>query len=168
VKKILQPATQTVSHQPAKQPRTMAANGRRSIWTSLLKSRRCAGQNTVDQLASQPKDNGAISLQLNIPFAEGNYQDIAKLHIASEGAAAHDELINPAWTATIELQPPGMGAFNARIVWNGSASMPACGATWKKPLLDQQRQRNIAGKAGTGGTGGRDTDDFGQAAAPDK
>ena len=120
VKKILQPATQTVSHQPAKQPQDDGSE-REAIHLEKLaqKVEGALAKITVDQLESQPSDNGAISLQLNIPFAEGNYQDIAKLHIASEGAAAHDERINPAWTATIELQPPGMGAFNARIVWNG-------------------------------------------------
>lgn len=75
---------------------------------------------TIDQLASQPRDNDAISLQLNIPFAAENYPDNAKLKITSEGSAAHDESVNPFWTATIELQPPGMGIFNARVVWNGT------------------------------------------------
>lgn len=75
---------------------------------------------TVDQLASQSRDNGAISLQLNIPFVEGNYQDTAKLQITSESASAFEDRINSSWTATIELQPPGLGTFNARIIWNGT------------------------------------------------
>jgi hypothetical protein len=75
---------------------------------------------TVDQLASQSRDNGAISLQLNIPFVEGNYQDTAKLQITSESTSAFEDRINSSWTATIELQPPGLGTFNARIIWNGA------------------------------------------------
>lgn len=75
---------------------------------------------TVDQLASLPRDNGAISLQLTLPFAEGCNQDNAKLIIASEGrTTTHGERVCPSWTVTIELLPPGMGSFNARMVWNG-------------------------------------------------
>jgi hypothetical protein len=74
---------------------------------------------TVDQLASQPQNEGVVALHLNIPFTEGEHVDNVKLRIASEGSAVHDEAFNPAWTAAIELQPPGMGTFNARIVWNG-------------------------------------------------
>jgi hypothetical protein len=79
----------------------------------------------VDQLASQPRDDGTVCLQLNLPFVAGNHQDNAELSITSEGGSPPDDRLNPAWTATIQLQPPGMGAFSARITWNG-AQIDAC------------------------------------------
>jgi hypothetical protein len=75
---------------------------------------------TVDQLASLPRDNGAVSLQMNIPVMEGLYEGNVKLAINSEGSAASGENGHTSWTATIELQPPGIGKFNARVVWNGT------------------------------------------------
>jgi hypothetical protein len=79
----------------------------------------------VDQLASQSRDDGTVCLQINLPFVAGNHQDNAELSITSEGGAPSEDRVNPAWTATIQLQPPGMGAFNARIIWNG-AQIDAC------------------------------------------
>ncbi|WP_157203453.1 flagellar hook-length control protein FliK [Methylomicrobium agile] len=78
----------------------------------------------VDQLASQPRDDGTVCLQLNLPFVAGNYQDNAELSIAAEGGSPTEDRV-PGWTATIQLQPPGMGAFNARIIWNGT-QIDAC------------------------------------------
>jgi hypothetical protein len=86
-----------------------------------LKTEGVLAKITVDQLASQPQDNGAVTLQLTIPFTEGTYQDNAKLLITSDGAGACHETLSSSWTATIGLQPPGIGKFNARIVWNGSS-----------------------------------------------
>jgi flagellar hook-length control protein FliK len=79
----------------------------------------------VDQLASQSRDDGTVCLQINLPFVAGNHQDNAALSITSEGGAPSEDRVNPAWSATIQLQPPGMGAFNARIIWNG-AQIDAC------------------------------------------
>jgi flagellar hook-length control protein FliK len=95
---------------------------------------------TVDQLASQPRDDGAVSLQLNLPFIEGDYRDNVKLQIASEGGSGSDERADSSWTATIELQPPGLGAFNARIVWNGT-QIDAC--LWS----DREETRNSMSQA---------------------
>jgi hypothetical protein len=95
---------------------------------------------TVDQLASQPRDDGAVSLQLNLPFIEGDYRDNIKLRIASEGSSGADERADSSWTATIELQPPGLGAFNARIVWNGT-QIDAC--LWS----DREETRNSMNQA---------------------
>jgi hypothetical protein len=75
---------------------------------------------TVDQLSSLPRDDGSISLQLSIPFVAGTCQDNAKLFINSDGAAARDENSPATWSAMIELEPPGIGRFNARIIWNGT------------------------------------------------
>lgn len=86
-----------------------------------LKTEGALAKITVDQLASQPQDNGAVSLQLTIPFSAGNYQDNAKLFITSDHSETCNETLTSSWTATIELQPPGIGTFNARIVWNGSS-----------------------------------------------
>ncbi|WP_202053423.1 flagellar hook-length control protein FliK [Candidatus Methylomicrobium oryzae] len=78
----------------------------------------------VDQLASQPRDDGTVCLQLNLPFVAGNHQDNAELSITAEGGSLAEDRV-PAWTATIQLQPPCMGAFNARIIWNGT-QIDAC------------------------------------------
>jgi hypothetical protein len=79
----------------------------------------------VDQLASQLHDDGTVCLQLNLPFVAGNYPDNAELSITSEGGSPVEDRPNSAWTATLQLQPPGMGAFNARIIWNGT-QIDAC------------------------------------------
>jgi hypothetical protein len=86
----------------------------------VLKTEGALAKIIVDQLASQPQDNGGVTMQLTIPFTEGNYQDTAQLVINSDGSAACNENQLPSWTAAIELQPPGIGKFNAHIVWNGS------------------------------------------------
>jgi hypothetical protein len=78
----------------------------------------------VDQLASQPRDDGTVCLQLNLPFVAGNHQDNAELSITAEGGSLAEDRV-PAWTATIQVQPPCMGAFNARIIWNGT-QIDAC------------------------------------------
>ncbi|MGZ8195283.1 MAG: flagellar hook-length control protein FliK [Methylosarcina sp.] len=85
----------------------------------VLKTEGALAKIIVDQLASQP-DNGDVTMQLTIPFTEGNYQDTAQLVINSDGSTACNENHLPSWTAAIELQPPGIGKFNAHIVWNGS------------------------------------------------
>jgi flagellar hook-length control protein FliK len=77
---------------------------------------------------------------LNLPFIEGDYRDNIKLRIASEGSSGADERADSSWTATIELQPPGLGAFNARIVWNGT-QIDAC--LWS----DREETRNSMSQA---------------------
>lgn len=114
-------ATQTVSHSLTDKAQGHFSDQNMLILEKLAqKAEGALAKITVDQLASQSQDNGAVSLQLNIPFAEGNYQDNAKLQITSEGASAFEDRVNSSWTATIELQPPGLGTFNARIIWNGT------------------------------------------------
>jgi hypothetical protein len=114
-------ATQTVSHSLTDKAQDHFSERDMLILEKLAqKAEGALAKITVDQLASQSRDNGAISLQLNIPFVEGNYQDNAKLQITSEGASAFEDRVNSFWTATIELQPPGLGTFNARIIWNGT------------------------------------------------
>lgn len=85
-----------------------------------LKAEGALAKITVDQLASQPQDGGPAALQLTIPFTDGNYQDSARLFITPDTSEAFSEDSPSSWTATIELQPPGIGKFNARLVWNGS------------------------------------------------
>jgi hypothetical protein len=87
----------------------------------VLKTEGALAKVIIDQLASQPQDNGVVTMQLTIPFKEGNYQDTVQLVINSDGSATcNDENPLSSWTAAIELQPPGIGKFNAHIVWNGS------------------------------------------------
>jgi hypothetical protein len=121
LQEMIQPATQNASHALAdKVQGDFTEQGMADLEKLAQKAEGALAKITVDQLASQSRDNGAISLQLNIPFVEGNYQDNAKLQITSEGASANEDRVNSSWTATIELQPPGLGAFNARIIWNGT------------------------------------------------
>jgi flagellar hook-length control protein FliK len=74
----------------------------------------------VDQLASQPQDNAPAALQLTIPFTDGNHQDSARLFITPDTSETSGKDSPSSWTAAIELQPPGIGKFNARLVWNGA------------------------------------------------
>jgi hypothetical protein len=132
----VQPAAQNAAHSLAQKARDSIADPDLIDLEKLAqKTEGALAKITVDQLASQPRDDGAVSLQLNLPFSEGNYQDNVKLQMTSEGGAAPDERANASWTATIELQPPGLGAFNARIVWNGT-QIDAC--LWS----DREETRN--------------------------
>jgi hypothetical protein len=73
----------------------------------------------MDQLASLPGNDAAPSVwQLEIPFTDGPHQDTARLLIAKDakpvGADGTD-----CWSLTLELHPPELGTFCARIVLKG-------------------------------------------------
>jgi len=74
----------------------------------------------TDQLASLPGNDAAPSLwQLEIPFSEGSHQDAAKLLISKDGKPGGPET-EDYWSLTLELHPPGLGTFCARIVLKGN------------------------------------------------
>jgi hypothetical protein len=74
----------------------------------------------MDQLASLPKPDGpALAWQLEIPFAaDGRHNDAAQLLVTRDGRQNGREGETECWSVTVELHPPGMGAFCGRIVWN--------------------------------------------------
>lgn len=119
------PAAKFPENTPAQPPPLQTGNNH-SIpeMTTLdrlaLKAEGVLAKITVDQLASQPQDNAPAALQLTIPFTDGNHQDNARLFITPDTSETSGKDSPPSWTAAIELQPPGIGKFNARLVWDGS------------------------------------------------
>ena len=73
---------------------------------------------TLDQLASLPQPDGSQLWRMEIPFGTGQEGDAAKLLIASE--EREGKAGGRSWSITLELQPPGLGSFCARILWNGA------------------------------------------------
>jgi hypothetical protein len=73
----------------------------------------------MDQLASLPKNDATLSFwQLEIPFSDGPHNDAAKLLIAKDVKSGSVETANT-WSVTLELHPPGLGMFFARLVLKG-------------------------------------------------
>jgi len=73
----------------------------------------------MDQLASLPKNDTAPSIwQLEIPFTDGQHKDAAKLLIAKDARSGSVDAVDY-WSLTLELHPPGLGTFCARIVLKG-------------------------------------------------
>lgn len=73
----------------------------------------------TDQLASLPAEDTAPSVwQLEIPFTDGPHHDAAKLLVAKD-ARSGSEGADDYWAVDLELHPPGLGRFCARIVFKG-------------------------------------------------
>ena len=74
----------------------------------------------MDQLASLPNpDESTRVLQLAIPFHDGAHQDAAQLVVSREPAGHNREAgQDDYWAIDLELEPPGLGRFCGRLVWN--------------------------------------------------
>jgi hypothetical protein len=73
----------------------------------------------TDQLASLPTEDAAPSVwQLEIPFTDGPHHDAAKLLIAKDTGSGSEEA-DDYWAVSLELHPPGLGRFCARLVLKG-------------------------------------------------
>ncbi|HYE34001.1 flagellar hook-length control protein FliK [Methylocaldum sp.] len=73
----------------------------------------------VDQLSSLPKDDAAPSMwRLEIPFTDGDHGDAAKLLITKDAKSGSPEAADH-WSITLELHPPELGTFCARIILKG-------------------------------------------------
>ncbi|MGX2041096.1 flagellar hook-length control protein FliK [Methylocaldum sp. MU1018] len=73
----------------------------------------------TDQLASLPANDGGASLwRLEIPFTDGPHGDTVKLLIAEDAKSGDPETANP-WSINVELHPPGLGTFSARLILKG-------------------------------------------------
>ncbi len=73
----------------------------------------------MDQLASLPGNDATQSVwQLAIPFTDGSHQDTARLLIAKDAKLAGADGTD-CWSLTLELHPPELGTFYARIVLKG-------------------------------------------------
>jgi hypothetical protein len=73
----------------------------------------------LNQLASLPQPDGGQSWRLEIPCADGDRSNAAKLLIESEQRRQSSGESAPSWSVNLELSPPGLGAFCARIVLTG-------------------------------------------------
>lgn len=73
----------------------------------------------MDQLASLPRNDAAPSVwQVEIPFTDGQHKDAAKLLITKDAKPGSAESPD-SWSLTLELHPPGLGTFCARVVLKG-------------------------------------------------
>lgn len=73
---------------------------------------------SLDQLDSLPKPEGAPLWRLEIPYTADQHSDTAKLLISGEGKRG-DGNTGRNWSINLELHPPGLGSFCARIVFAG-------------------------------------------------
>ncbi len=71
---------------------------------------------SLDQLASLPRQDGAQTWQLEIPFADSGRGDTAKLRITAEEKHTRGGETSQSWSVNLELRPPGLGSFCARVV----------------------------------------------------
>lgn len=73
----------------------------------------------MDQLASLPENATAASVwHLEIPFTDGPHHDAARLLVTKDAKPIGTDRTE-SWSLTLELHPPGLGAFCARILLKG-------------------------------------------------
>lgn len=86
----------------------------------------------TDQLASLPGNTAAALVwHLEIPFTDGQHHDAARLLVAKDAESTGTDGTD-CWSLTLELHPPGLGTFCARILlkderidvylWNDTAT----------------------------------------------
>lgn len=73
----------------------------------------------LDQLASLPQPDGGQTWSMAIPYANGERSDTAQLRITAEDKRSATGEVLKNWSVNLELKPPGLGTFCARIVLMG-------------------------------------------------
>lgn len=73
---------------------------------------------TIDQLAAQQSPQG-LSWRFDLPYLDGDQPGNARLDVQAEDQRGADGAARRVWSVSLELEPPGLGRFVARILWDG-------------------------------------------------